>query len=93
MSERVLTQIYLDPLQKDGLRHRATERGTTLSEEVRQAVEMYLAGVTHEGIELLHEFSLLAEKEFNAMIETLDESNAHIDEILLEREKLSRMEL
>ena len=93
MTKRVLTQIYLDPPQKNGLRNRAKARGTTLSEEIRQAVEMYLAGVTQEGIELLDEFSLLAEKEFNAMIETLDESNNHIDEILLEREKLSRMKL
>lgn len=65
--------------------------GATLSEEIRQAVEMYLAGATQEGIELLDEFSLLAEKEFSAMIATLDASNKHIDEILLEREKLSRM--
>lgn len=91
MTKRVLTQIYLDPLQKDELQRRAKERGTTLSEEIRQAVDMYLAGVTQEGIELLDEFSLLAEKEFSAMIATLDASNKHIDEILLEREKLSRL--
>ena len=91
MTKRVLTQIYLDPLQKEGLRQRAKERGITLSKEIRQAVDMYLAVVTQDEIEMLHEFSLLAEKEFNAMIATLDAINNHIDEILLEREKLSRM--
>ena len=88
MTKRVLTQIYLDPHQKAELQHRAKERGTSLSEETRQAVEMYLAGVTQEGIELLNEFSLLAEKEFNAMIETLDASNNHIDEILMQRDRI-----
>jgi len=88
MTKRVLTQIYLDPLQKDALRHRAKERGTTLSEEIRQAVELYLSGITQDEIELLHEFSLLAKKELNGMIETLDACNRNIDEILIQRDKI-----
>ena len=88
MTKRVLTQIYLDPRQKNELQRRAKERGTTLSEEIRQAVEMYLAVVTKEGIELLHEFSLLAEKELNGMIETLDACNRNIDEILIQRDRI-----
>ena len=51
-------------------------------------MELYLSGITQDEIELLHEFSLLAEKELNGMIETLDACNRNIDEILIQRDSI-----
>ena len=48
-----LTQVYLEPRQKAALQKRAKAKGTKVAEEIRKAIDAYLAGVTAEELELL----------------------------------------
>ena len=88
MSSRLLTQVYLDPDQKKALQKRAKAKGTKLSEEIRTAVNTYLAGVTPEELELLDVASREAEKELKAMAQTLDTANIRLDAVFKELERL-----
>ena len=88
MSTRLLTQVYLDPDQKMALQKRANAKGTKLSEEIRNAVNTYLAGVTTEELELLDAASREAEKELKAMAQTLDTTNTRLDAVFVELERL-----
>ena len=88
MSTRLLTQVYLDPDQKKALQKRARAKGTKLSEEIRNAVNTYLAGVTTEELELLDAASREAEKELEAMAQILDTTNTRLDDVFVELERL-----
>lgn len=75
-----LTQVYLEPEQKKGLRAKARAHGTKLAEEVRRAVDAYLAGVSPEELKLLDEGSRKAARHLNEMCQELDRINARLDE-------------
>jgi BMFP domain-containing protein YqiC len=88
MANRQLTQVYLDQSQKTALQKRAAAKGTKVAEEIRNAVDAYLAGITPEELELLDAASREAAKEFDAMSQALDATNRKLDSVFEELESL-----
>ena len=88
MSNLVLTQVYLEPAQKAGLQRKAKARGTKVAEEVRKAVDAYLAGVSAEELELLDAATAEAGKHLAAMAAELGRVNARLDSTFAELERL-----
>lgn len=88
MASRQLTQVYLDAPQKAALQERARKKGTKMAEEIRNAVDVYLAGITQEELELLDSASRRAAVDLQAMSEVLDASNARLDAVFRELEKI-----
>jgi hypothetical protein len=79
MATMELTQVYLEREQKKGLQARAKAHGTKFAEEVRRAVDAYLAGISPEDLRLLDEGTRKAERHLNEMVEELDRINARLD--------------
>jgi hypothetical protein len=90
MATKQLTQVYLDPGQKTALQERAKSKGTKVAEEIRYAVDAYLAGVTSEELELLDAASRHAEQEIKAMQELLEATNRRLDSIFDEMAQLRK---
>ena len=88
MASLVLTQVYLEPAQKTALQKKARRRGTKVAEEVRNAVDAYLAGVSAEELELLNAATLEAKKHLHAMASGLDRLNSKLDSALSELDRL-----
>ena len=84
MASLALTQIYLEPSQKAALQKRARANGTKVAEEVRHAVDAYLAGVSAEELELLDSATLEAKRHLDAMASELDRVNTKLDRTLAE---------
>ena len=74
-----LTQVYLEREQKTALQRRAKENGTKVAEEIRRAVDAYLAGISPEELRLLDEGTRRAEKHISEMAGELDRINARLD--------------
>ena len=79
MSTLQLTQIYLEREQKKRLQARAKANGTKVTEEVRRAIDAYLAGVSPEELKLLDIGTRSAEKHLAEMAGELDRVNAKLD--------------
>jgi predicted DNA-binding protein len=79
MSTLQLTQIYLEREQKKRLQARAKANGTKVAEEVRRAIDAYLAGVSSEELKLLDIGTRRAEKHLAEMAGELDRVNAKLD--------------
>ena len=79
MSTLQLTQIYLEREQKKRLQARAKANGTKVAEEVRRAIDAYLAGVSPEELKLLEIGTRRAEKHLAEMAGELDRVNAKLD--------------
>jgi hypothetical protein len=75
-----LTQVYLEPSQKKALQAKARAHGTKLAEEVRRAVDAYLAGVSPEELNLLDAGSRKAARHLAEMSEELERINVRLDE-------------
>src|SRR5487761_2240241 len=92
MSTLQLTQVYLERAQKKALQARAKARGTKVAEEVRRAVDAYLAGVSPEDLALLDAGTRRAGRHLAEMAADLDRVNARIDVAfdLLERGETRR---
>jgi hypothetical protein len=75
-----LTQVYLEPSQKKALQAKARAHGTKLAEEVRRAVDAYLAGVSPEELSLLDAGSRKAARHLAEMSEELERINVRLDE-------------
>jgi len=80
MATMELTQVYLEREQKRGLQAKAKANGTKVAEEVRRAVDAYLAGVSPEELTLLDEGSRKAERHLKEMSAELERINARLDE-------------
>lgn len=79
--------IHLDARQKARLTRRAKKRGRSFSEEVRNAVDLYLdLPVEEDEINLL---ARAANESAGRSVKRLDEANAYLDRILkdMRREK------
>ena len=76
-----LTQVYLEPSQKRALQAKARAHGTKLAEEVRRAVDAYLAGVSPEDLALLDAGSRKAARHLAEMSGELDRINRRLDEV------------
>ena len=79
MSTLQLTQIYLEREQKKRLQARAKANGTKVAEEVRRAIDAYLAGVSPEELKLLGIGTRKAERHLAEMAGELDRVNAKLD--------------
>ena len=77
-----LTQVYLEPRQKAALQARAKAKGTKVAEEIRKAIDAYLAGVTVEELELLDAATKEAALHFDAIDRDLKRINAKVDDTL-----------
>jgi len=85
-----LTQIYLERKQKDALQARAKANGTKVAEEVRRAVDAYLAGISPEDLRLLDEGTRKAERHLSEMANELDRVNARLDATFAELDRHRR---
>jgi hypothetical protein len=53
VSSMVLTQVYLEPAQKQALTSQAQKSGRKVSEIMREAVDTAIAGVTLDDLKML----------------------------------------
>jgi len=78
MTRMELTQVYLEPGQKKALQAKARAHGTKVAEEVRRAVDAYLAGISPEHLQLL-DATRTAERHLKEMVQELDVINGRLD--------------
>lgn len=90
MATLELTQVYLDPQQKQALAAKARAEGVKVSELIRDAVDTYLAGITGEELELLDSATRRAADDLAAMARRLDETNGKLDAAFAEIERLRK---
>ena len=78
--------IHFDPKQKRQLSRRAKQRGRSFSQEVRNAVDLYLSVPveTEEGLAVL---AKAANQAADRMIKRLDETIARVDRTLKQYRK------
>jgi hypothetical protein len=77
------TRFYLDRNQKRALQRRAKANGTNLSEEVRRAIDGYLAGAAAPGeFRVLDHESRSFEVDVEEMAREIDRINARLDAAL-----------
>jgi hypothetical protein len=88
MATLQLTQVYLEPRQKAALQKRAKAKGTKVAEEIRKAVDAYLAGVTAEELELLDAATRTAKVQLEEMAAELDGVNRRVDAALDEMDRI-----
>ena len=72
MGTLVLTNVYLDEGQKKALARKAKADRSNLSAEMRKAVDVYLAGVNAEELQLLDDATRQAKAEIDEMNRILD---------------------
>ena len=87
MSTLEITQVYLEATQKKALQVRAKERGTKVSEEIRNAIGAYLEGISVEELQILDAASKHASTELDAMVRALKATNAKLDRLFTDVEK------
>jgi guanylate kinase len=88
MATLQLTQVYLEPRQKAALQRRAKAKGTKVAEEIRKAVDAYLAGVTAEELELLDAATRAAKLDLDQMATDLERVNRRVDAALAEMDRV-----
>jgi len=88
MATLQLTQVYLEPRQKAALQRRAKAKGTKVAEEIRKAVDAYLAGITAEELELLDLATRAAKAHLDAMATDLERVNRRVDSALAEMDRI-----
>jgi predicted DNA-binding protein len=72
--------IHMDPKQKKRLARRAKLRGKSFSQEVRDAIDLYL-DLPVESEEVLSALARAANQSADRMIKKLDETIVHVDRI------------
>jgi hypothetical protein len=89
MSETMqATQIHFKPAQKKALQARARANKTNVAEEVRRAVDAYLAGLTSDELALLDQATKQAETMLAQMSQTLEDTNTHLRGVFAARDRL-----
>ena len=78
--------IHIDPKQKERLARRARLRGKSFSQEVRDAIDVYL-DISIENEEELSALAQAANQSADRMIKKLDETIVHVDRILKQLRK------
>jgi hypothetical protein len=78
--------IHIDPGQKRRLALRAKSRGKSFSQEVRNAVDMYL-DIPIESQEELEALAREANRAADRMVKRLDATITRVDRVLREMEK------
>ena len=67
-----MTNFHLGRKQKIALRERARAKGTNVAEEIRNAVDAYLSGVSPEELDLLDVATRKAQADIAEMVVTKD---------------------
>jgi hypothetical protein len=81
--------IHMDPKQKKRLAQRAKLRGKSFSQEVRDAVDLYL-DIPLETQEELKAVAMEANRSVDRMVRILDTTSAHIDDVLRQMKRRAR---
>lgn len=86
------TMVHLEPEQKAALQARAELKGGTMSSEIRRAIDLYLKenSISKDELDALDHMSRVAQQELERMANRLDETNAKLDTIFGEIERLHR---
>lgn len=84
----VLTNIYLEQGQKKAIARKARANGTTVSVEIRNAVDAYLAGLGAEELGLLEAATRQAKIEIDQMNAILDAGQSRARKFFSEIEKI-----
>jgi hypothetical protein len=90
MSSMVLTQVYLEPAQKQALTSQAKKTGRKVSEIMRDAVDSALAGVTLVDLKMLDEGTKRAQGDINAMLAQLKDNTSEHTAFMREIAKLQK---
>ena len=90
MSSMVLTQVYLEPSQKQALTSQAQKSGRKVSEIMRDAVDAAIAGVTLEEIHTLDMGTQRAQGDISAMLADLKRNSAEHTAFMREIAKLQK---
>ncbi len=83
-----LTNFHLGRSQKQALRARAKAKGTNVAEEIRNAVDAYLSGVTPDELALLDAATRRASEDIAEMNAMLEATNRNAARVFAELEKL-----
>ncbi|MBI4690222.1 MAG: hypothetical protein HY754_08160 [Nitrospirae bacterium] len=84
---KIAALVYLEPMQKKALKQRSAKSGTSVAEEIRNAVDIYLKGeVTADELKTLDIASQRAEASIKKMITLLRDVNKQMDGFLSQRE-------
>lgn len=84
MATMQLTNIHLRPAQKKALQQRAKAKGTNVAEEVRSAVDAYLAGVTTDELALLDAATKSTGVMLAEMTAMLEDTNRKVEGVFAE---------
>ncbi len=90
MSSMVLTQVYLEPAQKQALTVQAKKSGRNVSEIMRDAVDAAIAGVTLDDIQMLDISTQRVHSDINAMRSQLKDNTAEHTAFMREIAKLQK---
>jgi hypothetical protein len=88
MSTLELTNFHLGSRQKQALKQRAKANGTNVAEEIRNAVDAYLSGVTPDELELLDAATRHVERDIAEMNTMLAATNRRAHAVFAELEAL-----
>lgn len=80
--------IYVAPEQRKALQRRAKAQGTKVAEEIRHAIDAYLAGISKEELTLLDTATREAAEHIQAMTERLAGTNKRLDAAFAELERM-----
>lgn len=83
-----LTNFHLGRQQKQALKDRAAANGTSVAEEIRNAVDAYLGGVTQDDLKLLDAATRQAQGAIAEMNQMLAATNRRADQVFAELERL-----
>ncbi len=90
MGSMVLTQVYLEALQKEALSRQAKKTGRSVSELMRDAVDAAIAGVTTDDLKTLDQGTLKAQVDIHAMLADLKANTAEHTAFMREMSKLQK---
>lgn len=84
MAAMLLTNVHLRAPQKKALQQRAKANGSNVAEEIRNAVDAYLSGISAEELALLDAATKGAERTLAEMSAMLDATNRKAERIFAE---------
>ncbi len=90
MSSMVLTQVYLEPLQKKALSGHAKKCGRSVSEIMRDAVDAAIAGVTTDDLKTLDQGTQRAQTDIQFMLSELKANSSEHTSFMREIAKMQK---
>lgn len=90
MSSMVLTQVYLEPLQKKALSGHAKKTGRSVSEIMRDAVDAAIAGVTTDDLKTLDQGTQRAQTDIQFILGELKANSGEHASFMREIAKLQK---